>query len=86
MRVKKEREVKSKLQASEEDLARMEAERQAAATKIPLDFSFILCPINFSLYFSFRFFKIDFSLRFNFRLTFQISDCLEIAFRFISDW
>ena len=86
MRVEGERQVKAKRQATEEAAAWMEAERRAATMKRPLEFSFRLCLIKISLEFSFRLCKIDFSLEFSFRFTFQISDWLQIAFRFISDW
>ena len=64
----------------------MKAERRAAAMECPLKFSFRFCSDNFPLNFSFRLCKMDFSLEFSFRLTFQISDWLQIAFRFISGW
>ena len=51
-----------------------------------LKFSFIFFPIIFSIGYSFRFCKIDFCLEFSFWLTFHISDWLQIAFKFISDY
>ena len=86
MRVVGERQVKVERRAAEEEAAWTEAVRRAAVMKHPVEFSFRLCPISFSLEFSFKLCKIDFSLEFSFRLTFQISDWLQIAFRFISDW
>ena len=84
--VDRERQVKFRRWAAEEEAAQTEAEIRAAMMKHPLKFSFIFCPIIFSLEFSFRLCKIDFSLEFSFRLTFQISDWLQISFRLVSDW
>ena len=86
MRVERGRQVKAERRAAKEEAAHMEVERRASTMKRPLEFSFRLCLINFSLDFSFIFCKIDFFLGFSFRLTFQISDWLQIAFKFISDW
>ena len=86
MRIERERQVEAKRQAAKEEVLRMEAERRAAVMIRPLEFSFRLCLINFYLEFSFRLCEIDFSFELSFRLTFQISDWLQISFRFISDW
>ena len=83
MRVERKGKVESKQWDSEEEAAWMEAKKRAVAMKHPLGFSFRFCPINFSLKFSFILSKIDFSLEFSFRLTFPISDWLQIALRFI---
>ena len=72
MRIERERQVEAERQAAKEEVLRMEAERRAAVMIRPLEFSFRLC-------------EIDFSFELSFRLTFQISDWLQIAFRFISD-
>ena len=86
IRVERERYVEAEQRTTEEEAVRMEAGRRSAAMKRPLEFSFVLCPINFSPEFSFILCEIEFSLEFSFRLTFQILDWLQIAFGFISDW
>ena len=86
MRAERERQVETKQQAAKEEVARIEVERRAAAMKRPLEFRFRFFPISPPLEFSFILCKIDFPLEFSFRLTFQISDWLQIDFGFISDW
>ena len=49
VRVYRGRQSKAKQRAAKEEAARMEAKRQVHAIKLSLDFSFRLCPINFSL-------------------------------------
>ena len=67
MRVERERPVKIKRRDTKEQAAQMELERQAAAMKRSLEFTFRICPINFSLMFSLRSCKIDLSCEFGFR-------------------
>ena len=53
MMVERERQVEAVRRAVKEEAARMEAKRRVTVTKLSLKFSFILCPIIFSLEFSF---------------------------------
>ena len=98
MRVERERQVMAKRRAAEEETTWMEEERRSAAMKRPLNFSFRLFLIDFSLRFGFRLCKIDFSLEFSFKLTLHISvlsdlfqigslkNCKNFRFHIGSDW